>query len=116
MLTATRAEKGTSAYGKDWPRKRESFLYMNPMCVLCGRASRVADHYPLSRKELVKRGVTDPNAHEHLRALCVSCHSRETAKHQPGGVITERRRQARSQREWQHWTAKTDEADDVPPF
>ncbi|WP_436979159.1 hypothetical protein [Streptomyces sp. enrichment culture] len=69
MLTARRAEKRTNAYGKDWPRKRESFLYTNAWCVLCGQPSKVADHYLLSRKELVKRGVADPNAHEYLRAL-----------------------------------------------
>ncbi|PAZ13307.1 HNH endonuclease [Streptomyces sp. SA15] len=116
MLTARRAEKGTSAYGKDWPRKRESFLYMNAWCVLCGQPSKVADHFPLSRKELVKRGVSDPNAHEHLRALCVRCHNRETGRNQAGGVVAERRRQSQAQREWQHWTEKRDAESEEPPF
>ncbi|MGC2997542.1 HNH endonuclease [Streptomyces sp. G35A] len=116
MLTAVRAEKGTSAYGKDWPRKRASFLYLHAWCVLCGQPSKVADHYPLSRKELKARGVADPNAHEYLRALCVSCHSRETGRAQPGGVVAERHRQSQAQREWQHWTDKRDAESEKPPF
>jgi 5-methylcytosine-specific restriction protein A len=116
MLTATRAEKGTSAYGKDWPRKRESFLYANAWCVLCGQPSKVADHHPVSRKELVKRGVADPNAHEHLRALCVRCHNRETGRAQPGGAVAERQRQSRVQSEWQRWTANNESEGDIPPF
>lgn len=49
------------------------------------RLSNVADHYPESRKELLERGVKDPDYPEFLRGLCRSCHSRETAKYQPGG-------------------------------
>ncbi|MFJ9429613.1 HNH endonuclease [Streptomyces sp. NPDC101490] len=116
MLTSRRAEKGTSAYGKDWPRKRAAFLYLNAWCVLCDQPSKVADHFPLSRKELVKRGVSDPNAHEYLRALCVRCHNRETGRNQAGGVVAERQRQSQAQREWERWTTKSESEDDVPPF
>ncbi|HEY1320386.1 MAG TPA: HNH endonuclease signature motif containing protein [Streptosporangiaceae bacterium] len=72
-------------YAKGWDRKRAAFLRRNPACVLCGLPATVADHWPVSRRELAARGVTDPDAAEHLRALCRSCHSKETAIHQPGG-------------------------------
>jgi 5-methylcytosine-specific restriction protein A len=44
----------------------------------------VADHYPLSRKELIDAGL-DPNDPQHGRGLCKPCHDRETAQNQPGG-------------------------------
>ncbi|AGL13864.1 hypothetical protein [Actinoplanes sp. N902-109] len=47
-------------------------------------ASTVADHYPLSRRELADRGLNpdDPTAG---RGLCKRCHDKSTAVHQPGG-------------------------------
>lgn len=70
-------------------RHRDTFrtgvLARHPICVLCRKArSEHADHYPLSRRELVAQGA-NPNNPEHGRGLCHSCHSAETAKHQPGG-------------------------------
>ncbi|MER7155437.1 holin, partial [Streptomyces lydicus] len=50
----------------------------------CGQRSAHADHYPLSRRELVARG-DDPDDPRHGRGLCGPCHSSETAQHQPGG-------------------------------
>lgn len=56
------------------------------MCVVCKKAfSTVADHYPISRRDLVAMGIRNPDAPERLRALCASCHGSETAEHQPGG-------------------------------
>ncbi|MFD6127658.1 HNH endonuclease, partial [Streptomyces hydrogenans] len=66
--------------------------------MLCTKPATVADHFPESRRSLVARGVSDPDAWSRLRPLCTSCHSRETAKHQPGGFAAERR----SQREAEH--------------
>jgi 5-methylcytosine-specific restriction protein A len=43
-----------------------------------------ADHWPLSRRELVEQGL-DPDDPKHGRGLCTSCHSRSTAREQPGG-------------------------------
>ncbi len=89
---AQREERGTSARGLRWVRRRKAYIYSNPWCLLCGRAATVADHYPLSRKQLVAKGVADPDAFAHLRPLCVPCHNRETAKHQPGGWASERQK------------------------
>lgn len=44
----------------------------------------IADHYPLSRKELLARGL-DPDDPRHGRGLCKRCHDQETADRQPGG-------------------------------
>jgi 5-methylcytosine-specific restriction enzyme A len=50
------------------------WLERDPICVICGIApATVADHYPLSRKELVARGM-DPNDPAHGRGLCKPCH------------------------------------------
>jgi 5-methylcytosine-specific restriction protein A len=78
-----------------WKRLRRAFIYANPWCVLCARAATVADHFPLSRRQLRDQGVTDPDSPERLRALCASCHNRETARLQPGGWAAERVRPVR---------------------
>lgn len=66
-------------------RFRRRVLDRDPICTRCHRAPSVhADHYPLSRRELVARGM-DPHDPQHGRGLCHSCHSRDTAHHQPGG-------------------------------
>jgi 5-methylcytosine-specific restriction protein A len=44
-----------------------------------------AAHYPESRKELLARGVLDPDDPRLMRGMCHRCHSRETAREQPGG-------------------------------
>ncbi|MEU1128750.1 hypothetical protein ABZ383_02605 [Streptomyces sp. NPDC005900] len=62
----------------------------------------MADHFPLSRRELIARGEPNPDAAKHLRPLCVACHNCETARNQPGGFAAE----ARSRRE----------ANERPPF
>lgn len=51
---------------------------------VCVAWSEHADHYPLSRRDLVARGL-DPDDPQHGRGLCGRCHSAETAKAQPGG-------------------------------
>lgn len=66
-------------------RFRRAVLARDPICQLCGIAwSKHADHWPLSRRELVERGF-DPNDPKHGRGLCHRCHSTETAAAQPGG-------------------------------
>ncbi|OQO89919.1 holin [Saccharomonospora piscinae] len=60
-------------------RFRRAVLDRDPTCTRCHRApSAHADHHPLSRRELVVRGL-DPNDPRHGRGLCQPCHSRETA-------------------------------------
>ena len=85
-----RGTPGSSAYGPRWPSTRRRYLYAHPWCVLCGRTATVADHFPTSRRQLVAEGVSDPDGWSRLRPLCTSCHSRETAKRQPGGWAAER--------------------------
>ncbi|MFG3050338.1 holin [Kitasatospora sp. NPDC048239] len=78
-------------------RFRPGVLARDPACVCteqdhghaqpCGQPSRHADHWPLSRRELVDAGH-DPDDPAHGRGLCHSCHSRETGRHQPGGWNT----------------------------
>jgi 5-methylcytosine-specific restriction protein A len=75
-------------------RFRPAVLARDPRCVCtdkshghdspCGKPSVHADHHPLSRRELVARGL-DPDDPKHGRGLCGPCHSSETAKAQPGG-------------------------------
>ncbi|RPE27300.1 holin [Kitasatospora cineracea] len=73
-------------YGTTHTRRfRAAVLARDPQCTLCGQAPSVhADHHPLSRRELAAQGL-DPDDPAHGRGLCHSCHSRETAQHQPGG-------------------------------
>lgn len=65
---------------------RRGVLARHPFCQApgCFRPSTDADHWPLSRRELVTRRL-NPNDPKHGRGLCHEHHSRETAKHQPGG-------------------------------
>lgn len=66
-------------------RFREGVLALHPVCVRCmRRPSTIADHWPLSRDELVKRKL-DPNDPKNGRGLCKPCHDSETARNQPGG-------------------------------
>lgn len=75
-------------------RFRPAVLRRDPMCVCTDEAhghgpacliqSTVADHHPLSRRELVARGL-DPNDPRHGRGLCKPCHDRHTSTAQPGG-------------------------------
>lgn len=83
------AARGTSrqrGYGADHERLfRRPVLERDPVCVLCRAApSKHADHWPLSRKDLVAEGL-NPNDPKRGRGLCTPCHSKETAQHQPGG-------------------------------
>ncbi|RSO28310.1 HNH endonuclease [Streptomyces sp. WAC 06725] len=87
-LRGSSSERG---YGTRWQRIRRRYLYHHPWCVLCSRTAMVADHFPLSRRELVAQGVADPDAWSCLRPLCTQCHNRETAQRQPGGWAAEKR-------------------------
>jgi 5-methylcytosine-specific restriction protein A len=73
-------------YGKAHEdRFRKGVLERDVVCVLgCGRLATVADHWPLSRRQLVERGL-DPDDPGRGRGLCASCHGSETSVNQPGG-------------------------------
>jgi 5-methylcytosine-specific restriction protein A len=68
---------------------RNHVLTRDPICVIpgCINFSTVADHYPLSRRELQERGL-NPNDPAHGRGLCKPHHDSETSQHQPGGWNT----------------------------
>lgn len=64
---------------------RDQVLARDPVCVICRVVkSTDADHYPIDRRELVRRGL-NPNDPQYGRGLCHACHARATAEHQPGG-------------------------------
>lgn len=66
-------------------RFRRAVLARFPVCVECRAAwSTVADHWPVSRRDLVEQGL-DPNDPARGRGLCKRCHDRSSALHQPGG-------------------------------
>ncbi len=78
----SRHERG---YGTGWTATRDNYLKRNRWCRLCEAKATVADHYPVSKRDLLAQAVSDPDADHRLRPLCASCHGKETAKHQPGG-------------------------------
>lgn len=82
----TAAQRGYTSPGHQ--AFREAVLARDPYCVVrgpgCTTRSTVADHHPLSRRELLEQGL-NPNDPSRGRGTCHTCHSRETAKHQPGG-------------------------------
>lgn len=86
-------QRGSSAsrgYGKRHRNRfRRGVLERDICCVLCRDEDKwtlatVADHWPLSRRELVEQGL-DPDDPANGRGLCHDCHSKETARLQPGG-------------------------------
>jgi 5-methylcytosine-specific restriction protein A len=82
-----RGSASQRGYGhKHAQRFRRGVLARDPICTMpgCYAWSKHADHWPIDRRTLVLRGL-DPNDLKHGRGLCTSCHSRETALHQPGG-------------------------------
>lgn len=93
-------KRGTArqrGYGRQHEQRfRPAVLARDPHCVCtdeshghrapCGKPSVHADHWPLSRRDLVAAGE-DPNDPKHGRGLCQPCHAKETANNpdQQGG-------------------------------
>lgn len=75
-------------YGSGWRRVRGAFLARHKTCALCPAAATVADHHPVTRAELVRRGEQHPDAWQHLRPLCATCHNRHTATTSSGWGAT----------------------------
>lgn len=82
----TRTQRG---YDSRWTKRSKAYLARHPLCVVrrpgCTALATVSDHYPVSRRDLVAQGVSDPDADRRLRPVCAQCHGRETAVYQPGG-------------------------------
>jgi 5-methylcytosine-specific restriction enzyme A len=90
---AAEAQRGTArhrGYGKRHRNRfRDAVLARDINCTLCRDnglwvTATVADHWPLSRKELVDRGL-DADDPANGRGVCKPCHDSETARNQPGG-------------------------------
>ncbi|CAM5626977.1 holin [Streptomyces microflavus] len=81
-----RRSAAAQGYGREHEQRfRAGVLERDTTCVLCLKAPAVhADHWPLSKRELVARSL-DEHDPRRGRGLCHSCHSSETARHQPGG-------------------------------
>lgn len=83
-----RGSASQRGYGRTHENRfRKGVLARDPFCRLCGQArSTVADHWPLSRRELVAKGL-DADDPQHGRGLCASCHGKVTAANpaQAGG-------------------------------
>lgn len=63
---------------------RTAVLRRDITCRICHDQATVADHWPLSKRDLRAQGMDDHDP-RHGRGLCARCHNRETARHQPGG-------------------------------
>lgn len=96
LARASDQRRGSPAERGYGPEHRDVFragvLERDLMCVLCDlRPSVVADHWPLSRRQLVARGL-DPNDPDRGRGLCEPCDRTDKAQRQPGGWHRGRRR------------------------
>lgn len=78
MRRGNAADRG---YDARWQRTRARYLRRHPMCQIpgCPEAATDVDHTP-TRRELVKRGVPDPDAERYLTGLCHPHHSQKTAR------------------------------------
>ncbi|WTW96590.1 holin [Streptomycetaceae bacterium NBC_01309] len=90
-----RPSAAAQGYGPEHEHRfRTGVLAKHPTCVCddtehghtapCGQASVHADHWPLSKRELRARDL-DEHHPAYGRGVCHSCHSKSTAKEQPGG-------------------------------
>ena len=86
-LWNTRRDPTTTAHYKTrgHARFRRLVLTRDPICVICHTAIATdADHWPKSLRQLLDAGL-NPNDPANGRGLCHPCHSKETARLQPGG-------------------------------
>ena len=88
----TSAERGYNS--KRWLSTKRTVKRRDPFCTCtepnchnenpdgggCMQVSTDVDHHPEGRKELLARGVKDPDDPKFCRGLCHSCHSRKTAR------------------------------------
>ncbi len=76
-------------YGSEWRRIRKAFLAANPRCVGDGTGSHhpscdgyatIPDHDPITRAELVRMGVPDPDAFYRMKPRSKPCHNSKTLR------------------------------------
>lgn len=75
-----RPSASARGYDARWQRTRRRYLREHPTCVVCGQPATDVDH-------IDGLGPHGPRGHDptNLRSLCHPCHSRRTARDQPGG-------------------------------
>jgi 5-methylcytosine-specific restriction enzyme A len=83
-------DKAREQYGGAWPDIRLEYLARHPWCKLCPRPATIADHWPRTRKQLLRAGVTDPDLDIYLRPLCPPCHNHASGLATPGGLYARR--------------------------
>lgn len=75
---ALRPKTTAQGYGGRWQRLRAAYLRAFPDCAWCGAEATEVDH-------VVSLRDGGGNDWQNLRPLCHRCHSRRTARDQPGG-------------------------------
>ena len=60
-----------------WRRLSREYLAENPLCVRCGRAAVHVDHI---KAVVTREGFRRRYDRSNLQALCISCHSKKTAR------------------------------------
>lgn len=86
----TRPSAKQRGYDNQWRKTRKQFLRMHPICQDergCIEPATDVDH-------IDGLGPKGPLGHDfsNLRALCHSCHSKRTARDQPGGWAAQHKR------------------------
>ncbi len=80
-------------YGARWRKVRDAFIAAHRVCAgdgagghhrNCNGLATVADHDPITRRELVERGDPAPDAWHHLVPRSAACHGRKTALYDGG--------------------------------
>jgi 5-methylcytosine-specific restriction protein A len=80
-----RRPRSERRYGETFERNREILLKPKPLCACgCGRIADTADHWPVSRRDLIAQGVPDPDALHRLRPLYHVCHARKSGGERRG--------------------------------
>jgi 5-methylcytosine-specific restriction protein A len=77
---ARRAKRGLSANSTLWRKIRATVLSSEPLCRHCQQAGRVQLAYAVDHID----GDSANNALSNLQPLCLSCHSRKTARFDGG--------------------------------
>lgn len=77
---ARRQARGLSTSTKLWKAIRRNVLTDQPLCVMCERIGRIREAVAVDHID----GDSSNNKRSNLQPLCVSCHSRKTARFDGG--------------------------------